>query len=201
MDTIDIDTSEADRVRLISRTTLWKGFVHLERLTLEQTMRNGDIVKLDREVHDHGKAAAVLLYDSKADSVILVRQFRPGAFFNGDPAFMLEIPAGLVDDNEEAITAAGREAQEETGYQVKSIRHVLDMYGSPGALTEKVALFFAEIDLTDRLSEGGGLAEEHEDIEVLTFSLANAYALLGTGKITDAKTVIMLQWAMLNLKR
>lgn len=201
MDRIDIDTSEADRVRIVSRTTLWKGFVHLERLTIEQRMRDGEVVTLDRLIHDHGNAAAVLLYDVKAQSVILVRQFRPGAFVNGDPAFMLEIPAGLLDDAEEAADAARREAEEETGYHVKSLRYLFDMYASPGTLTEKVSLFFATIDLADRLTDGGGLAEEHEDIEVLSIPLDRAFAMIHAGEIRDAKTVIALQWAMLNRDR
>jgi nudix-type nucleoside diphosphatase (YffH/AdpP family) len=198
---LDIDTSEADRVRVISRTTVWKGFVHLQKLVVEQHMRNGEIARFDREVHDHGLAAAVLLYDAGTDSVVLVRQFRLGAFMNGDHAFMLEIPAGLLDTSEEAGDAARREAQEETGYWVKSAHYLFDMYASPGAITEKVSLFFAPVDLSDRIDDGGGLADEHEDIEVVTMSLDAAAGLIATGGITDAKTIIVLQWAMLNRDR
>ncbi len=198
MDTIDIDTSETDRVRVLSRTTLSKSFVHLERLIIEQRMRNGEVVRLERDIHDHGSAAAIFLYDIKADSVILVRQFRLGAFVNGDHAYMLEIPAGLLDPKEEAADAARREAEEETGYSVSSVHYLFDMYASPGALTEKVSLFFATIDTADRLTDGGGLAEEHEDIEVLSMPLDEAYAMINSGGIKDAKTIIVLQWAMLN---
>lgn len=195
---IDIDTSEAERVRLLSRRTLWKGFVQLEMLTFEQRMPDGSLVTIDREVHDHGNGAAILLHDTRKDSVILVRQFRPGAFANGDPAYLLEIPAGLVDEGEVAADAVLREAMEETGFQIEKARYLCQMYVSPGALTEKLSLFAASIDAESKIGLGGGLAGEAEDIEVVTLSLNEAYAMISTGAITDAKTIVALQWAMLN---
>lgn len=195
---LDIDTSEAERVRLISRARLWKGFVHLQKLVFEQRMPDGSMVTLDREVHDHGTAAAILLHDPKEGTVVLVRQFRPGAFVNGDPAFMLEIPAGLIDEDELPADAVIREAMEETGFEIDEARYLFDMYASPGTLTEKVSLFFGRIDLDIKAGEGGGLDSEGEDLEVIALSLDDAFAMISTGEITDAKTIILLQWAMLN---
>ncbi|MCB5203307.1 NUDIX domain-containing protein [Neorhizobium sp. T786] len=195
---LDIDTSEAERVRLISRARLWKGFVHLQKLVFEQRMPDGSMVTLDREVHDHGTAAAILLHDPKEGSVVLVRQFRPGAFVNGDPAFMLEVPAGLIDEDELPADAVIREAMEETGFEIDEARYLFDMYASPGTLTEKVALFVASVSADRRPGTGGGLAGEGEDIEVVTMGLDDAYAMIRTGEINDAKTIVLLQWAMLN---
>jgi len=195
---IDIDTSEKDRVRLVSRRNLWKGFVQLDMLTFEQHMADGSIVTIEREVHDHGGAAAILLHDASDDTVVLVRQFRAGAFANGDPAYMLEIPAGLVDHGEIPADAAVREAMEETGFQIDKARYICDVHASPGALTEKLSLFVASIDATRRPGLGGGLAGEAEDIEIVTLGLDEAYRMIATGKITDAKTIIALQWAMLS---
>lgn len=195
---IDIDTSETERVRLVSRATLWKGFVHLEMLTLEQHMPNGDVVNVRRELHDHGKAAAILLHDPVDDTVVFVRQFRPGAFANGDQAFMLEVPAGLIDDDELAADAITREAMKETGFAIDEVRYLFDMYASPGALTERVSLFVASVSAENRTGAGGGLAEEGEDIEVVSIGLDDAYGMIRTGEINDAKTIVLLQWAMLN---
>jgi nudix-type nucleoside diphosphatase (YffH/AdpP family) len=160
-------------------------------------MPNGDVVLLDREVHDHGIAAAILLHDKSRDSVVLVRQFRPGAFVNGDHAFMLEVPAGLLD-GDDAADAIVREAMEETGYHVEGATYLFDMYASPGTLTEKVSLFVASVDLDKKAGEGGGLADEGEDIEVVTIPLADAFAMINSGEINDGKTIVLLQWAMLN---
>lgn len=189
--------SDNQRISLIDRQTVWKGFVHLEKLVFDQRMSDGRLVRIDREVHDHGSAAAILLYDPARDSVVLVRQFRPGAYVNGDPAFMLEVPAGLLDDDD-APDAIRREAMEETGYQVEQVRFLFDMYASPGTLAEKVSLFFALAHAENRQGAGGGLETEGEDIEVIDVPLTDAFGMIASGEITDAKTIILLQWAMLN---
>lgn len=193
-------TSDEGRVRLVSKETVWKRFVHLQTLVFDQTTADGRVTRIDREVHDHGTAAAILLFDADKDAVVLVRQFRPGAFVNGDPSFMLEVPAGLTDGDhpDEAIR---REAMEETGYAVKEVRYLFDIYASPGTLTEKVGLFYARIDLEEKAGTGGGLETEGEDIEVISIPLDEAFAMISSGEITDAKTIILLQWAMLNRER
>ena len=106
-----------DRIRLVEKETVWKGFVHLQKLVFDQRMPDGKTIRIVREVHDHGLAAAILLYDPKRDSVVMVRQFRPAAFVNGDPNFMIEVPAGLLD-GDDAADAIRREAMEESGYAV-----------------------------------------------------------------------------------
>ncbi len=193
-------TRDDDRVKLVSKETVWKRFVHLQTLVFDQRMPDGRVIRIDREVHDHGSAAAILLFDPKQNAVVLVRQFRPAAFVNADPIFMLEVPAGLIDDDapDEAIR---REAMEETGYAVKDVQYLFETYASPGTLTEKVALFYARVDLDEKSGLGGGLDTEGEDIEVLSVLLDEAFGMITTGEITDAKTIIVLQWAMLNRER
>lgn len=189
--------SNVKGIRLVGRETLSGGFVHLEKLTLEQTRPDGAVMTMAREVHDHGKGAAILLYDAARRVVVLVRQFRAGAYAAGDPPFLLEVPAGLLDgDTPEA--AIMREAVEETGFFVGEAHRVMDIFASPGTLTEKISLFFAFVSATDRVSNGGGLEEEHEYIEVVEVPLDEAFAMIATGEICDAKTVILLQWAMMN---
>ena len=195
---IDIDTSEAERVRLIGRETIYKGFLTLEKLTFEQRMPDGSLVTIHREIHDHGSAAAILLHNPNDDTVVLVRQFRAGAFANGDAAFLLELPAGLIDEGEAPAEAVIREAMEETGYDITTAHHICDMHPTPGTLTEKLSLFAASVDAGRKTGQGGGLVGEGEDIEVVTLPLDEAYRMIGTGEITDAKTIIALQWAMIN---
>ncbi|QTK78981.1 MULTISPECIES: NUDIX domain-containing protein [Agrobacterium] len=189
--------AETDRIRLVEKETVWKGFVHLQKLVFDQRMPDGKTIRIMREVHDHGIAAAILLYDQKRDSVVMVRQFRPAAFVNGDPNFMIEVPAGLLD-GDDAADAIRREAMEESGYAVEKVEYLFDMYASPGTLTEKVSLFVARIDLDMQAGSGGGLEDEGEDIEVLTYGLDEAFGMIASGEITDSKTIILLQWAMLN---
>lgn len=185
------------RVRIIDRRTLSDGFIHLEEITLEQDMSDGATVTLKREVHDHGSAATILLFDPKRQSVVLVRQLRVPVLLQGDPAYMLEAPAGLLDDDTPEI-AICREALEETGYHVEKVTHLFDAYMSPGALTERTSFFVGRIDVTEKVGDGGGLAHEGEDIEVLEIPFERACAMIATGEICDAKTIMLLQWAQLN---
>jgi nudix-type nucleoside diphosphatase (YffH/AdpP family) len=182
------------RITLLDRQTLSKRFVNLEKVTIEHATRSGGRITVEREIHDHGNAAAILLYDPARKSVVLVRQLRVPVYLNGGEGWMIEIPAGLLDGDHPA-EAIAREAMEETGYLVENAEYIFDAYMSPGTLTERVSFFAAEIDLTKKLGEGGGLPHEGEDIEVLELPLEAAVSMIASGEICDGKTIMMLQWA------
>jgi ADP-ribose pyrophosphatase len=131
---------------------------------------------------------------------VLVKQFRLPVYLHGEPAWVIEMPAGLLD-GDEPEAAIRREAMEETGFRVRDIRFLFKSYTSPGSSTEVIHFFAATVDTTDRISDGGGLTEEHEDIEVLEIPLREALAMIETGEIFDAKTIMLLQWAALNRGR
>lgn len=187
---------EDARVEILSDETLSKNWYHLRNVTFRYRKSDGDTVTLKREVYDRGNGAAILLLDPRAERVVLVRQFRMPAYVNGHDGWMLEVPAGLLDGDhpEEAIR---REAVEETGYRVERVRHLFRSFMSPGAVTETIDFFVAEIDIADRAGAGGGLAEENEDIELVDLPLDEALTMIGTGEIADAKTIMLLQWAEL----
>lgn len=189
-----MDVKTDPRIRVLKRETLSKRFVNLEKVTVEHATRSGGRIIVEREIHDHGNAAAILLYDPGRKSVVLVRQLRVPVHLNGGEAWMIEIPAGLLDGDHPA-DAIAREAMEETGYLVEDAEYLFDAYMSPGTLTERVSFFAAVIDLSKRVGEGGGLASEGEDIEVLDLTLDAAFAMIATGEICDGKTIMMLQWA------
>lgn len=182
------------RITVLDRQTLSKRFVNLEKVTIEHATRSGGRIIVEREIHDHGNAAAILLYDPERKSVVLVRQLRVPVYLNGGEGWMIEIPAGLLDGDHPS-EAIAREAMEETGYLVENAEYLFDAYMSPGTLTERVAFFAAEIDLAKKAGEGGGLEHEGEDIEVLDLALHAALAMVSTGEICDGKTIMMLQWA------
>lgn len=190
-------TDEKERVRIVSEKTLSDGWTRLSGYELDYTDRNGETHRLHREIYHRTPAACILLYDPKRDMVVLVKQFRLPAYLSGEPGWLMEVPAGLLDEGhpEDAIR---REAMEETGYRLRVVRHLFKAFMSPGAITELVHFFSAPIDLADRVNGGGGLAEEHEDIEVVELPLDKAIAMIGTGEICDAKTILLLQWAVIN---
>jgi ADP-ribose pyrophosphatase len=190
-------TDENDRVKIVSDTTLSQGWTRLSDYQLDYTDRNGETQRIKREIYHRTPAACILLHDRKRDIVVLVKQFRLPAYLIGEPAFMIEVPAGLLD-GEDAEEAIRREAMEETGYRVRDVRFVFKALSSPGSVTEVIHFFHASIDLSDRVEEGGGLADEHEDIEVLELPLDKAVAMINDGEIIDAKTIMVLQWAVIN---
>lgn len=184
-------------VAIVSKTTLSKGWTELSSYEIDYTASDGETHRLKREIYHRTPAATILLYDPLRETVVLVRQFRLPVYLSGDPAWTVETPAGLLDDDEPEA-AILREAMEETGYRVSGVRFLFKAYTSPGAVTELVHFFAASVDTSDRIAEGGGLAEEHEDIEVLTVPLRDAMAMIEDGTIMDAKTILLLQWAVLN---
>jgi ADP-ribose pyrophosphatase len=190
-------TDGNDRVSIVSEETLSDGWTRLSSYELDYTDGDGDTQRMHREIYHRGEAAAILLYDAKRGTVVLVKQFRLPAYLTGKQAWMVEVPAGVLDEDhpEEAIR---REAMEETGYQLRDVRFLFKAFMSPGAITELVHFFYAPISMDDRIEEGGGLAEEHEDIEVLELPLDDALAMITSGEICDGKTIMLLQWAMIN---
>ena len=151
-----------------------------------------------REVYDRGNGAAILLYNSIEKTVILTRQFRLPTYLNGNKSgMMIEVCAGLLDKDqpEQCII---RETEEETGYRIKTVRKVFETYMSPGAVTEILHLFVGEYDSTMKVGDGGGADNEQENIEVLEYSFDETFALIESGEIKDAKTIMLLQYAKIN---
>lgn len=185
-----------DKITLIETEVLSEAWGRLTRATLDYRRDDGTVQRLFRENYDHGNAAAILLLDPARRTVLLVRQFRYPVFANGDPAFLLEACAGLLD-GDDPLACARREALEETGHEPRDIVHAGDIYMSPGSVQEKVSLFIGHYDGTTYRHAGGGLAEEGEELEVVEMGLDDAMAACGDGRITDGKTVVLIQYARL----
>ncbi|MHC2464580.1 NUDIX domain-containing protein [Bradyrhizobium embrapense] len=192
--------SIADRVRVKDVELLSKRRYELKSATFDYRRSNGEWQTQVREVYDRGNGAALLPYNLKTRTVVLVRQFRYPAFANGYDDLLIEAAAGMLDDDapEARIRA---EAEEETGYRLAHVRKVFEAFMTPGAVTEKLHFFVAEYDAAMRVSDGGGLADEGEDIEVLELAIDDALAMIGDGRIVDGKTIMLLQYAALHLFR
>lgn len=182
---------------ILDHVTLSAAWGTLKEYRIAQSGADGVRQIVTREVYDHGSAAAVLLYDPGTRHIVLTRQFRLPVHLNGDPAWLIEAPAGLLD-GDTPEDCARREAREETGYDPASLTFVCDAYMSPGSLTEKCACFIGTVRLGERVETGGGLAHEGEVIETVEMPLDTALARVASGEIVDAKTVLMLFWLTLN---
>lgn len=162
------------------------------RKILKMSVQMPDGRTMIREVLDSGDAAAVLPYDLERRKVILIRQFRAPVMHVDGHADLVEAVAGLLDDDEPEACAR-RESMEEAGLRVEQLEHLGRFWSAPGMTTERLHLFLAPYTEADRIGEGGGLAHEHEEIEVLEVSFEEIANLAASNAIADMKTMILVQ--------
>ncbi|MFK5957512.1 MAG: NUDIX domain-containing protein [Lutibacter sp.] len=170
----------------------------LDKVNFDFKTKNGQWQNQNRESYNRGDGAAILVYNSIKKTVILTKQFRMPTYLNGNSNGMLiEVCAGLLDKND-PLTCIINEVKEEIGYKINNATKILELYSSPGAVTERIHYFIVEVNDTMKISEGGGLVSESEEIEVLEISFKKALIMISKGEIQDAKTVILLQYAQIN---
>jgi GDP-mannose pyrophosphatase NudK len=187
-----------EKIKIISSTLLSDNWGKLNKIKYEYQLKNGSWQTQEREVYNRGNGAVILLYNKNKGTVILTEQLRIPTWFNGNPdGLMIEACAGLLDekDPEDCIR---RETEEETGYTLSEVRKVMEVYMSPGSVTEILYFFVASYSDAMKTGQGGGLDKEQENIEVLELPFENAVQMIADGKIKDAKTIMLLQYAKIN---
>ena len=184
-----------DRIKIKKTEVLSDNWYVLNKVSYDYQNKKGEWEAHERESYDRGNGATILLYNSKTKKVVLTRQFRLPTYVNGnEDGMMVEACAGLLDqDNPEDCIR--KETEEETGYKVSKVEKIFESYMSPGSVTEILYFFVAEYDHSMKVSEGGGLVEEQENIEVIELDFDAAYGMISTGEIQDAKTIMLLQYA------
>jgi nudix-type nucleoside diphosphatase (YffH/AdpP family) len=190
----------SDRIRIKNVRVLSDNHYKLKTTTFEWRRDNGEWQTQHRESYDRGNGATLLPYNLKQRTVMLVRQFRYPAYVNGHDDLLIEAAAGLLDNTSPEVRIRA-EAEEETGYRLGVVRKVFEAFMSPGSVTEKLHFFVAEYAPEMRIGSGGGIAEEGEEIEVLELPIDEALAMIASGRIVDAKTIMLLQYAALNIFR
>ncbi|MCS5734570.1 NUDIX domain-containing protein [Herbiconiux daphne] len=196
LDRLGYDLTGNPRVRVTDVQLLTSNWYVTRTTRFDYQHSDGHWSSEERETHDRGNGATILLYDAERRTVLLIRQFRYPAYVNGlDDGMLLEVPGGLLDEDDPE-TAIRREAREETGYEIGEVTHLFDAYMSPGSVTEKLFFFAAPYLAHERADAGGGLADEGEDIELVELTIDEALRRIGDD-IIDAKTIMLLQWAAL----
>ncbi|PKM11599.1 MAG: ADP-ribose diphosphatase [Gammaproteobacteria bacterium HGW-Gammaproteobacteria-3] len=183
---------------VLDKEVVYQGFFRLEKYRLKHAMYGGGwSAALDRELFRRGNCVAVLLYDPLKDAVVLIEQFRVGAILRNEPAWLLEIVAGAIEEGETAEQVAYREALEESGCRIQALKVIREFYTTPGGSSEWITLFCGKVDSTN---VGGifGLDHEHEDILVRAVSFDEAYRLMEQGHINSGIPIIAIQWLALN---
>lgn len=185
-------------VKIIEEKVLSNNWYVLKKIVFEYKNKKGEWQTQAREAYDRGNGATILLYNKENQTVVLTEQFRMPTYVNGNESGMLiEACAGLLDkDNPEDCIR--RETEEETGYRIGEVKKVFEAYMSPGSVTEILYFFVAEYTKAMKMNEGGGAADEQENIDVLEIDFKKAIEMIKTGEIKDGKTIMLLQYAQIN---
>ncbi len=186
------------RVDILNRAEVFqKSIFRIEEITFRYETYAGDMsADIQRLSLDRGDSVAAVVHETKQNVLIFTEQFRISTYDKG-PGWLLELPAGILEAGEAPDRAMRRELEEEIGYRVSSLQHINTFYLSPGGISERIFLFYARVSTTQRVSTGGGLAAEGENIRVVTLPVPEALHRIQSGKIVDAKTIIGLQWLKL----
>lgn len=186
-----------DKIKIQKTEILSDNWYTLNKVTYDYQRSDGEWETHSREAYDRGNGATILLYNKEQGTVVLTRQFRLPTYVNGnDSGMLIEACAGLLD-KDNAEDCIRKETEEETGYRISKVQKVFESYMSPGSVTEILYFFVAEYDSEMKVSDGGGLDEEQENIEVLELDFEDAYNMIGSGEIKDGKTIMLLQYAKL----
>lgn len=181
------------KVKILSKETLLEGFFKIEHAKVQhEKFTGGWTPALSRYNLDRGEAVAVLIYLTDKQKFILVRQFRYAVYQSTDEGWIDEIVAGVLDEDS-PLECAKRECIEEAGYEIDKFDHLGTVFSTPGITTERIHLYIGYCQSSDKKHEGGGLDEEHEDIQILELDIDEAYYRLMRGKFGDAKTMLTIQ--------
>jgi GDP-mannose pyrophosphatase NudK len=185
--------NDSQTVRINGMQTLAYQRGKLALVTFEQRTPSGEWWERTREIYENGNSATILPYDPQRRTVLLTRQLRLPMYLQDGLVSSIEACAGKLD-GETAKRRIIKEMEEELGYRIAQVERLFELYVSPAAIMEKIAFFACAYSPADKVSEGGGLPEEGEDIEVIETTLEQAAAMIAAGEIVDAKTVILVQF-------
>jgi len=179
--------------KILKEKLLYDGFFKLRQaLVRHDTFRGGKMLA-ERLAFGRTDAVAILAFEQRSNSLLFVRQFRYPTIKEGN-GWLLEIPAGGTEIERSNSDQAQAELLEETGYNAGNLEFIMHFFTSPGAVVERIFLYYTEVDPDDRIEAGGGADSEKEDTELVRLDVELAYEMLQTGQFRDAKTIIALQW-------
>ncbi len=186
-------------VKILKTERLLSGFFDVDKATLQYERFDGHF---SETVHRYnllrGQAVAVLIYLEDTKQVVLIRQFRYAVYRAGGDGWITETVAGVIDAGESPETCAKRECLEESGFKLKRLEKIATVFSTPGITTEQIHIFFGISTSGDQIQAGGGLEEEHEDIQLLYLTRDEVIKALKEQRFEDAKTILALQYFLLH---
>ena len=194
-------TYNSDEVKIQSREYLFRGFIQVEKVSLQHRLFNQTEYTpvIQRELIHRPEAAGVLIYDDAQQKFALIEQFRVGAMDDSDSAWQLEIIAGVLDGDESPESCIRRESLEESGCEIDELEHLFSFYPSAGACSELFHLYSAQAHLPE---QGGvfGMPNEGENIQLHLIDYSEVTHLLSNGRLRNAPVIMALQWLQQHTK-
>lgn len=190
------------KVEIISKSTAFKKLVfRIDEAELRHEKYNGEMSKkITRLSLERGDSVAALMHNAEQDTIVLIEQFRYSTLEKGS-GWIVELPAGMIEGDEDPKNTTIREIEEETGYRVRLLHHLFTFFLSPGGSSERIFLYYGRVNPEQQINEGGGLDNEDEDIKTMHVKIDDALKMMHNREITDAKTILALQWLEMNRKR
>ncbi len=188
----------SDRVKNLNSEVLSDAWYTLYKYTFDYKTNDGQWQTQTREAYDRGNGATILLYNEQTSKILLTRQFRLPTYLNKNTSgLLIESCAGLLEGDSPEVCIK-KEIREELGFEISKVKKIFECYMSPGAVTEIIHFFVGSYRPHMRVNQGGGADSEQEDIEVLTLDFEQAFAMIASGEIRDAKTILLLQYAKIH---
>lgn len=193
-------SSKPEKVEIISETQDYKKAIFkiieakLKHEKFDGSM-TGEMTRLNLE---RGDAVAAIIHNPADDTILLVEQFRYPTYHKSNDGWLLELPAGIVEEGEIPDVTMRREIEEETGYSVNTLHHLYTFFLSPGGSSERIFLYYGRLASEKKVSTGGGLLSENEFIRTIKVTVDDALENYKNKVYTDAKTILALQWLEMN---
>lgn len=185
--------------KIIKEDIVFDDFFKIKKATLEHDTFSGDTLRMNRLCFERGDAVAILIYEKDTQSLLFTKQFRYPATKDNDP-WLIEIAAGMLNEDEYPEYRVIKEVEEELGYHIKDVEFINSSFVSPGGTSERILLYYTEVNTQDKTSLGGGVKYEHEDIELVKMSIEECTQAYYNNTFRDAKTIMAIQWFLLHKK-
>jgi ADP-ribose pyrophosphatase len=179
------------KTKMISSTLEYEGFVRIEKDLFQFERFSGGMSReVERFRYSRGDAVAVIIFDEKRESVLLIRQFRNAVHSRTGDGWLIECPAGMMEEGETHEVVAFREVREETGLELDKIESLTSYFFSPGGCSDQVHLFLGTLSDTNKPLGVHGLWEEGEEVLAEWIPLEQAVRMVWQKQIIDAKAMI-----------
>jgi len=184
------------KVKIIEQEVVFDNFFKIEKAKIQYEKFNGEWSEIvTRMTFERGDSVAAIVFNTDTSNAILVNQFKYPCYRNG-PGWITEVVAGMIDNGESDDEAIKREVLEEIGYKTKYVEKISSFFVSPGGSSERIILFYIEVDNGGKISNGGGLNDENEDIKILEININDLKKELEANLIQDAKTIIACNYLL-----